>query len=148
MPLPSKPRLGGEVTVSFSDSIRLVRDHVHWTPKGVRLLTKWHFAEGTEIEFAFDHKGERHCCVGVVVGCRPLRQPAGFFEMVLFFIETPCTKLQKAACDCRLARDGHLSSDKTNFTVSTHVPERRPRAVSRDGLRDGAAGISRRGGFR
>jgi hypothetical protein len=119
MPLPSKSKISDRapITVSFSDSISLIRDQVHWTPKGVRLLTKWHFAEGTEVEFAFDHRGERHCCSGIVVGCHPLRQPAGFFETILFFIETPCTRLQKAACDCRLAHDGHR--DETHFTMTT-----------------------------
>ena len=121
---PSKPQFDrrDEVTISFSDSINLVRHEVHWTPKGVRLLTKWHFADGAEVEFAFDHKGERHCCSGIVVGCHPLDEPAGYYETILFFIETPCTTLQQAACDCRLAhreqqlhdgmavRDGHRRS--------------------------------------
>jgi hypothetical protein len=57
------------------------------------------------VEFAFDHKGERHCCAGVVVACHPLRTPAGFYEIVLYFVETPCSKLQKAACACKLARE-------------------------------------------
>ena len=120
MPAPSKSNSGQstQVTVSFSDSINLIRDQVHWTPKGVRLLTKWHFAEGAEVEFAFEHKGERHCCSGIVVGCHPLRQPAGFYETVLFFIETPCTKLQEAACDCRLARESEAIKDETHFTIS------------------------------
>jgi hypothetical protein len=96
-----------QVTVSFSDTVNLPRERVQWTPKGVQLLTKWPFPEGTELEFAFDHRGERHCCVGVVVACHPSRQPAGFYETVLYFIETPCTKLQKAACDCRLAPDDY-----------------------------------------
>jgi hypothetical protein len=137
MALPSKSKIGTQVTVSFSDSIRLIRDQVDWTPQGVRLLTKWHFGEGTEVEFAFDHKGERHCCVGIVVGCRPLRQPAGFFETVLFFIETPCTRLQKAACDCRLARAGHIPRDEIHFTVTgqSRTPARsRSTAHQRDGL--------------
>ena len=45
---PSKPRAGREasVTVSFSDSINLIKEQVHWTPKGVSLLTKWFFEEG------------------------------------------------------------------------------------------------------
>jgi hypothetical protein len=128
MPLPPKTKDGSGVTVSFSDSVRLVLDHVHWSPKGVRLLTKWHFAEGAEVEFAFDHKGERHCCVGVVVGCRPLRQPAGMYETMLYFIDTPCTKLQRAACDCRLSRD--------------EMPLRRD--GSRDGLGAWRNGISTR----
>ena len=110
MALQSKSRAaeGGRVTVSFSDSIDLVKDQVHWTPKGVSLLTNWPFTEGVEVEFAFEHQGERHCCVGVVVGCHPSRRPSGFFETVLYFVDTPCTKLQKAACDCHLARDGHV----------------------------------------
>jgi hypothetical protein len=59
---------------------------------------------GAELEFAFDHEGERHCCMGVVVGCRPLRRPAGHFETVLYFVETPCSEAQKAAQGCRLTR--------------------------------------------
>jgi hypothetical protein len=66
--------------------------------------------EGTEVEFAFDHGGMKHCCVGVVVGCHPLEQPAGHFETVLYFVETPCSELQKAASDCRLARERHDES--------------------------------------
>ena len=110
MALQSKTRAteGGRVTVSFSDSIDLVKDQVNWTPRGVSLLTKWPFAEGVEVEFAFEHQGERHCCVGVVVACHPLRQPAGYFETILYFVDTPCSKLQKAACDCNLARDGNV----------------------------------------
>lgn len=121
MALKSKSRAseGGQVTVSFSDSIRLIQDQIHWTPKGVSLLTKWYFAEGVEVEFAFDYGGERHCCSGVVVACHPLREPAGFFETVLFFVDTPCSKLQKAACDCRLARDLSLpSEDEADMTPS------------------------------
>lgn len=91
------------VTVSYSDSINLVRQQVRWSPKGVSLLTKWPFAVGAEVEFAFDHQGERHCCVGVVVACRPLRRPANHYETVLYFVETPCAEAQKAASDCRLA---------------------------------------------
>ena len=102
------------ITVNFSDSIGLVHEQVHWTPKGVVILTKWHFALGAEVEFAFDHRGERHCCTGIVVGCHPLREPAGFYETVLFFADTPCEKLYKAACDCRLARDRdeHLARER------------------------------------
>lgn len=109
MPIQSKSRanVGRDVTVSFSDSIKLIKEQIDWTPKGVKLLTKWYFEEGVEVEFAFDYRGERHCCTGVVVGCHPLREPRGCFETVLYFVETPCSKLQKAACDCRLARDGH-----------------------------------------
>jgi hypothetical protein len=95
-----------QITVSFSDSINLGRRHVQWSPKGVSLLTKWPFGVGSEVEFAFDHQGERHCCVGVVVACRPLRKPANHFETVLYFVETPCEEAQKAASDCRLAHKG------------------------------------------
>ena len=110
-----------EVVVNFSDSINLVRDQVDWNPKGVRLLTKWHFSDGAEVEFSFDHAGERHCCVGIVVGCHPLTRPAGHFETVLFFTETPCLKLQKAACDCRLAPEGHVPpGDEPHFTLAPH----------------------------
>ncbi len=108
MPLQSKSRLreSKRVTVSFSDSIDLANEQVQWTPKGVCLLTKWHFADGAEVEFAFEHQGERHCCSGVVVGCHPLREPQGCYETILYFVDTPCSKLQKAACDCNLARNG------------------------------------------
>jgi hypothetical protein len=107
MPIPSKSRgnQGPRVTVSFSDSLDLVKDQVEWSPKGVSLLTKWYFEEGAEVEFAFDHRGERHCCPGIVVSCHPLEEPRGCFETVLYFVETPCSKLQKAASDCRLARE-------------------------------------------
>lgn len=108
MPIQSKSRadVDGRVTVNFSDSIDTVKDRIDWSPKGVSLLTKWFFEEGVEVEFAFDYRGERHCCSGVVVSCHPLREPRGCFETVLYFVETPCSKLQKAATDCRLARDG------------------------------------------
>lgn len=100
---------GRRVTVSFSDSIDLPKEKVQWTPKGVCLLTKWHFAEGVEVEFAFEHQGERHCCVGIVVACHPHQNP-GHYETVLYFVDTPCTKLRKAACDCHLAQqDGEVS---------------------------------------
>src|ERR1700761_2482215 len=99
----SRQNEGTDVTVSFSDSINLGRQHVQWTPKGVSLLTKWPFAVGAEVEFAFDHQGERHCCTGVVVSCQPLRKPVNHFETVLYFVETPCAEAQKAAHDCRLA---------------------------------------------
>jgi hypothetical protein len=120
MAIPSKSRAVHEtrVTVNFSDSIDLIHDQINWSPKGVSLLTKWPFAEGKEIEFAFDHRGERHSCTGVVVACHPLRRPVGHFEIVLYFVETPCSRLQKAASDCRLARaeklrrseEGHVHS--------------------------------------
>ncbi len=105
----SRTQQGERVTVSYSDSIDLVNDQIQWSPKGVSLLTKWPFGEGAEVEFAFDHQGERHCCSGVVVGCHPLREPAGYFETVLYFVDTPCTKLQKAASDCNLAKNGQTS---------------------------------------
>jgi len=108
---------GTQVRVSFSDSINLIRDQIHWSPKGVSLLTKWPFRVGAEVEFAFDHRGERHCCTGVVVACHPLRRPVGFFETVLFFVETPCSKLLKAACDCRLAHEQHEPESQTRLTV-------------------------------
>src|SRR5271154_6691493 len=112
---------GVRVTVSFSDSIKLIKKQIHWSPKGVSLLTKWPFRVGAEVEFAFDHQGERHCCTGVVVTCHPLRRPLGFYEIVLYFVETPCSKLQKAACDCQLAQDGHkpqMSSQLTQSKIS------------------------------
>src|SRR5471030_1529815 len=107
MALQSKSRAGegSRVTVSFSDSIDLIKDQIHWSPKGVSLLTKWAFQVGAEVEFAFDHQGERHCCTGVVVACHPLLRRQGFFETVLYFVETPCTALQKAASACQLAED-------------------------------------------
>ncbi len=122
MAIPSKVRAGREtrVTVSFSDSFNLITEQVHWTPKGVRLLTKWFFAEGTEVEFAFDHRGERHCCAGVVVACHPLRLPRGCYESLLHDVDTPCTKLQKAACDCRLARDGYVPPSDAHFIAEDH----------------------------
>lgn len=103
----NKARAGGgeRVTISFSDSIDLPHDHVHWCSKGVSLLTKWHFLQGTEIEFAFEHRGRRHCCTGIVVLCQPLRERLGYYAIVLYFVETPCTKAQKAASACRLARE-------------------------------------------
>ena len=109
MAAPTKNRQTEEprVTVSYSDSINLIREQIRWTPKGVSLLTKWPFSVGAEVEFAFDHRGERHCCTGVVVACRPLRRPANHFETVLYFVETPCREALKAACDCRLAHEQH-----------------------------------------
>ena len=92
-----------QVTLSYSASINLVRKHVNWSPKGVSLLTKWPFEVGAEVEFAFDHQGARHCCVGVVVACRPLQRPANHYETVLYFVDTPCAEALKAASDCRLA---------------------------------------------
>src|SRR5271168_824078 len=116
MAIPSKTRAnkGVPVTVSFSDSINLINDQVKWSPKGVSLMTKWPFRVGAEVEFAFDHRGERHCCTGVVVACHPLRRPEGFFETVLFFVETPCSALQKAASACRLAPKHHQDGASPN----------------------------------
>ena len=110
MPASSKTRqpVGPSVTVNYSDSISLGRKQVEWSPKGVSLLTKWPFSVGAEVEFAFDHQGERHCCTGVVVACRPLSKPVNHFETVLYFVETPCREAQKAACDCRLAQERDL----------------------------------------
>src|ERR1700749_3245960 len=107
MAIQNKTRAGEgtRVTVSYSDSINLIKDQVRWSPKGVSLLTKWPFRVGAEVEFAFDHASERHCCVGIVVGCHELRRPAGFYETGLCFVETPCSELQKAASACRLARE-------------------------------------------
>ncbi len=123
-----KSKSKNEVVVHFSDSINLGREQVEWNPRGVRLLTKWYFADGAEVEFSFDHAGERHCCVGIVVGCQPLAQPAGHFETVLFFTETPCCKLQKAACDCRLAPEGYVPpSEESHFTLAPHPPAARSR---------------------
>jgi hypothetical protein len=123
MAIPSKTRAGTgmRVTVSFSDSINLIKDQVQWSPKGVSLLTKWPFRMGAEVEFAFDHRGERHCCTGVVVACHPLRRPLGFFETVLYFVETPCSKLQKAACACQLARERHESRVESDETSDDHT---------------------------
>jgi hypothetical protein len=105
MAIQSKPRAeaGTRVTVSFSDSINLIKKQIRWSPKGVSLLTKWPFRVGAEVEFAFDHLGERHCCTGIVVACHALPRQEGYYEVSLFFVETPCSTFQKAACDCRLA---------------------------------------------
>jgi len=120
MPLQSKSELNEKkrVTVNFSDSLDLANEQVQWTPKGVCLLTKWRFAEGVEVEFAFEHQGERHCCSGVVVACHPLNEPPGCFETILYFVDTPCSKLQKAASDCNLARDGHIPARSNGAPVS------------------------------
>jgi len=101
----TRPSEGPQVTVSYSDSISLIKKQVKWSPKGVSLLTKWPFQVGAEVEFAFDHEGERHCCTGVVVACRPTKKPVGFYDTVLYFVETPCSALQKAASACQLARE-------------------------------------------
>src|ERR1700722_17067016 len=123
MAIQNKPRAneGTRVTVSFSDSIDLVKDQVQWSPKGVCLLTKWPFRVGAEVEFAFDHQGERHCCTGVVVACHPLRRPLGFFDTVLYFVETPCSKLQKAACDCQLAHEQDYAQGDSSPASSDQV---------------------------
>jgi hypothetical protein len=118
----SKAGEKGRVTVSFSGSLNLIRDQVQWTPKGVSLLTKCFFEEGTEVEFAFDHDGERHCCVGIIVACHPLSQPRGCFSTVLFFVETPCSKLQKAACDCRLSPENHPSTTQLKSAMNNGAP--------------------------
>lgn len=112
----SKANREAQVTVSFSDSVNVGRNHVQWTPKGVRLLTKWPFVLGTELEFAFDHRGERHCHVGVVVACHPLKEPAGLFETILYFTETPCTEHRKAARDCRLAPGDYLPEEESRLS--------------------------------
>lgn len=140
MAIQSKTRAdeGKRVTVSFSDSIDLIKDQIHWSPKGVSLLTKWPFRVGAEVEFAFDHRGERHCCTGVVVACHPLRRPLGFYEIVLFFVETPCSKLQKAACACRLAQERHDSQDETPSTADDHAMN----GASLDGVGSSSQGRS------
>jgi hypothetical protein len=109
----SRANEGTRVTVSYSDSIDLPQKEFQWSPKGVSLLTKWPFNVGAEVEFAFDHQSERHCCTGVVVACRPLQRPLGFYETVLYFVETPCSELQKAASACRLA-DRNLGANGKN----------------------------------
>jgi len=132
MAIQNKPRAneGTRVTVSFSDSIDLVKKQVQWSPKGVSLLTKWPFRVGAEVEFAFDHQGERHCCTGVVVACHPLRRPLGFYETVLYFVETPCSKLQKAASDCRLSHDKPESLSGPTLTPDDLPVEAQEDAVS------------------
>jgi hypothetical protein len=55
--------------------------------------------------------------------------------MVLYFIETPCTRLQKAACDCRLARDGNVPNDETHFTTSNRVYSDGVEPIARRGAR-------------
>ncbi len=107
MAIQTKARGGddGRVTVSFSDSLDMPKKQVQFSPKGVSLLTKWPFQVGAEVEFAFDHDGARHCCTGIVVACHPLPRQPGFFDTVLYFVETPCVTLQKAACDCKLVED-------------------------------------------
>jgi len=132
----SKPRAGEgvRVTVSFSDSISLVKKHVQWSPKGVSLLTKWPFRVGAEVEFSFDHSGERHCCLGVVVACQPLRRPMGFFETILYFVETPCSELQKAACACQLAPEHRDPRDETTFAAGDQAANGSSGHASADGL--------------
>jgi hypothetical protein len=95
------------VTVSFSDTIQLPKKKVEWTPNGVSLITKWPFAEGTEVEFGFEHRGARHCCVGIVVACRPLPRTANHYSTLIYFVEVPCNELCHAACDCQLAHPKH-----------------------------------------
>ncbi|HEV3271886.1 MAG TPA: hypothetical protein VGZ93_06870 [Candidatus Methylacidiphilales bacterium] len=137
MAIQNKAQRGGEarVTVSFSDSINLIKKQIRWSPKGVSLLTKWPFRVGAEVEFAFDHRGERHCCTGVVVACHPLRRPSGFYEIVLFFVETPCSELQKAACDCRLAQEEQDRRDESRLGSDDHAMD--------GAARDGAGASSR-----
>ena len=132
MAIQNKTRVGEgtRVTVSYSDSINLVKKQVQWSPKGVSLLTKWPFRVGAEVEFAFDHQRARHCCTGVVVACHPLRRPLGFYETVLYFVETPCSELQKAAFACRLnEQDG--ARTETASTADGH-----------DTSRDGAVSVA------
>jgi hypothetical protein len=100
-------RRGESVTISFSDTIELPRKKVALTPRGVSLVTKWPFAVGTEVEFAFDHRGTRHCAVGVVVGCRPLARQQSHYSTLIYFVEVPCEELRHAACDCQLAHPRH-----------------------------------------
>jgi hypothetical protein len=108
---PSLSDTGGRrttsVIVNFSDKLELPRKQVEWTPNGVSLVTKWPFSVGAEVEFAFEHAGTRHCCLGVVVSCRPLPRQANLFSTILYFIEVPCKELRHAACDCRLAHPKH-----------------------------------------
>ena len=95
------------VTISYSDTLQLPRKKIAWTPNGVSLVTKWPFAIGAEVEFAFDHQGRRHCCVGIVVSCRALPRQPGHYSTVLYFVEVPCDELRHAACDCQLAHPRH-----------------------------------------
>jgi hypothetical protein len=46
-------RQATSVTINFSDTIQLRKKQVELTPHGVSLITKWPFAEGAEVEFAF-----------------------------------------------------------------------------------------------
>jgi len=136
MAIQSKTRAGEgtKVTVSYSDSINLIKDQVRWSPKGVSLLTKWPFRVGAEVEFAFDHQGERYCCSGVVVACHQLGESLGLYETVLFFVETPCHKLQKAAQACQLAREHELAEGKVGSNGVPHddtASSTRSRSASR-----------------
>ncbi len=97
----------GSVTISFSDTLQLPRTKVEWTPSGVSLVTKWPFDVGAEVEFAFEHGGKKHCCIGIVVSCRPLSRQPGHYSTVLYFVEVPCDELRHAACDCHLAHPRH-----------------------------------------
>ncbi len=116
-PKQTRAEEGKKVTVSYSDSINLVKKQVQWSPKGVSLLTKWPFRVGAEVEFAFEHQGERHCCTGIVVECHPMPRQVGFYETVLYFVETPCSSLQKAATACRLAQE-HLDGQAEKASPS------------------------------
>lgn len=97
----------GSITISYSDTLQLPRKKVAWTPNGVSLVTKWPFSVGAEVEFAFEHRETRHCCVGIVVSCRPITRQPGHFSTVLYFVEVPCDELRHAACDCQLAHPRH-----------------------------------------
>jgi hypothetical protein len=99
------------VTINFSDQFQLPKKKVEWTPHGVSLVTKWAFAVGAEVEFAFEHDGKRHCCIGVVVSCRPLERQPGLYSTVLYFTEAPCAELLRAACDCKLAHPRYRSAN-------------------------------------
>ncbi len=82
-----------DIKVCFTDEIKVSRNRVRWEKKGVTIDTKWHFREGTELEFAMEKGDFRRNCTGIVVSCQPHPWRDGFYETVLYFVDEPCREL-------------------------------------------------------
>jgi hypothetical protein len=84
-----------EIQICYQEGLSLRRTGVHWEKRGVIFDTKWHFEEGTEIEFTVELGPVRRNCTGIVVGCNPHPCVEGLFETSLYFVDEPCQEMAK-----------------------------------------------------
>ncbi len=83
-----------EILICFSDELKVRRTAIHWAKDGVVIDTKWHFQEGTELEFAVECGEERRKCCGIVVACKTHPERPELYETFLFFLERPCPDMR------------------------------------------------------